>query len=310
MKKFVILIMALMLTLAPCVLVNAEESAYTVDGNAERWEQETANALSLADMVWDANADTLHFKGTGYKDRLGMKFGFRCKIAFSTSEWGINIKFPEEFADTRTEENNMHFVLAFVNTYSQWWNTDGNSVKSAAFIIRPQTQDEITVEFAGRWGIGLSGYGDISTTNVVNITLDQTRTVEFSMKMETEGVAVYLNGTKQAMIDKELSEGKTMSDYISEFHDGKGYLHFGATLENDTQDKPLEYTITKMVGALDAFQEVVPIGPTESAPPIEQEPTNTTASADINIWYVILYGVAGVIGVGAVVCYVLSAIKK
>ncbi|MFQ7034899.1 MAG: hypothetical protein ACLRTQ_04055 [Candidatus Borkfalkia sp.] len=64
-----------------------------------------------------------------------MKFGFRCKIAFDTDDLSVTVQFPETFQALYSEDNNMHYVISLVNTYSRWWNTDGNDVKSAAFIV-------------------------------------------------------------------------------------------------------------------------------------------------------------------------------
>lgn len=71
-------------------------------------------------MTWDQEADTLHFSGKGYKDRIGMKFGFRCKIAFDTDDLSVTVQFPETFQALYSEDNNMHYVISLVNTYSRW----------------------------------------------------------------------------------------------------------------------------------------------------------------------------------------------
>ena len=71
MKKLALLAMILLLAFAPVSAAYAEETEKTVDGSGDRWEQESSNAASLATMTWDQEADTLHFSGKGYKDRIG-----------------------------------------------------------------------------------------------------------------------------------------------------------------------------------------------------------------------------------------------
>ena len=206
MKKFAVLCFVLTLMFATAVPAMADADK-TVDGSGERWEQESSDVSSLATMTWDSAADTLHFSGTGYKDRAGMKFGFRCKIAFDTADVSVTLRFPETFNALYSESNNMHFALSLVNTWSRWWNTDGNDVKSAAFIIRPQSQNTVSVELAGRWGLGAAGYGDISETGKTEFTLNEAREMTFGFKKEEESFAAYIGDEKFAALDKELSGG-------------------------------------------------------------------------------------------------------
>ena len=310
MKKLALLAMILLLAFAPVSAAYAEETEKTVDGSGDRWEQESSNAASLATMTWDQEADTLHFSGKGYKDRIGMKFGFRCKIAFDTDDLSVTVQFPETFQALYSEDNNMHYVISLVNTYSRWWNTDGNDVKSAAFIVRPQAQDTISVELAGRWGLGSAGYGDISGAEKTEFKLGEDRTMQFGFKKDGEVYGAYIDGELFATFEKELKDGNTMSDYIAQYNENKGYLQFGATLENDKDDVELSYTLTHMSGALDAFAE--PETPPDDggdteAPPVQQGSEKTS---DFNWKYVVLYGIGGAAGIAALVCYLISGNKR
>ena len=309
MKKFAVLFIVFALALAPIVSAQADTDK-TVDGSGERWEQESSDVSSLATMTWNREEDTLCFSGTGYKDRAGMKFGFRSKIAYDATDLSVTLQFPETFNAVYSESNNMHFVFALVNTWSRWWNTDGNDVKSAAFIIRPQSQDIISVELAGRWGLGAAGYGDISATGKVDFTLNETRSMTFGLKREGDIVAAYVNGEKHAELDLALSDGKTMSDIIDGFTDGKGYLQFGATLENDTDNVELSYTLTKTTGALDAFTVQEPVTDDEDTDfePVVTAQGSGDSGGNYNYW--ILYGIGGCVGIAALVCYVASAVKR
>lgn len=309
MKKLALLAMTLFLAFMPALAANAEESEKTVDGRGERWEQESADASSLATMTWDQQADALHFTGKGYKDRVGMKFGFRCKIAFDTNGLSVTVQFPETFQALYTEENNMHYAIALVNTWSRWWNTDGNDVKSAAFIVRPQAQDTVSVEMAGRWGLGSAGYGDVSETKKTEFKLGEDRSMQFGFQKDGETYGAYIGGELFASFDKELKEGNTMSDYIAAFRENKGYLQFGATLEKDKADTELSYTLTHMSGALDAFAE--PETPPDDGgdpetPPVQQGGGKTS---DFNWNYVVLYGIGGAAGVAALACCLVGKRK-
>ena len=197
--------------------------------------------------------------------------------------------------------------MAFVDTWKAWFN--GNSVKSAAFIIRPKTNDKISVELVGSTPI--SGYTDISSAAASEYTLSDGRILEFSFK-KTEGnvVSAYVNGEELGSLDKELTGtgGKTMSDFISEFEDGVGYLQFGATLEGDTESLPMEFTVTELTGAVDAFRQPE-TKPDDADEPVVQKDVKSYGKSKFNLNYVLLYGVSGAIGVAAVVCFVLSARK-
>ncbi|MFQ7034898.1 MAG: hypothetical protein ACLRTQ_04050 [Candidatus Borkfalkia sp.] len=101
-----------------------------------------------------------------------------------------------------------------------------------------------------------------------------------------------------------------MSDYIAQYNENKGYLQFGATLENDKDDVELSYTLTHMSGALDAFAE--PETPPDDggdteAPPVQQGSGKTS---DFNWNYVVLYGIGGAAGIAALVCYLISGNKR
>ncbi|MBQ9482184.1 MAG: hypothetical protein IJU84_08480 [Clostridia bacterium] len=310
MKKAIFLLLALTLALffTSATAFADTTSAKTVDGNNDRWEQESTRADTLATMTWDPSADTLHFIGNGYADRQGMKFGFRSNIAFSNTEAGAIIKFPKSFPALRNESNNMHFVVAYVNTWKAWWNSSDNITKSAAFIIRPVSNDTVTVELAGRWAQN-SGYGDLSSVKVAEYSLGETRTLEFSLKKDSEGiVTAYVNGAEHGRLDLVLSDGKTMSDYISAFNDGKGYLQFGATLENDAEGLPLEFTLTGLIGATDAFKKPATKPDDTAGEVISQENARAYVknAGDFNWNYVTLYGASGVLGVSALVFFLLS----
>lgn len=316
MKKLAIFLVVLLLAFLPVFSVFADGTATkTVDGSMDRWEQESSRTDTLATMTWSQSADTLHFIGKGYADRQGMKFGFRSSIAFSNTEWSTKIKFPETFPAFHIEgENNMHYVVAFVNTWKAWWNTNDNTTKSAAFIIRPKSNDKVTVELAGRWGANSTGYGDLSTVKIAEYTLDATRTLELGFKKNSDGViSTLVNGNEHGKLDLVLASEKTMSDIISEFYEGKGYLQFGATLENDPEKLALEYTITAFSGALDAFKEPdTQPGTDVNPPPISQDNTGVAGGriSVINWNYVILYGISGACGIGALVCFILSKFRK
>lgn len=313
MKKTVLLFFVCMLALFfTTTTALADTMPKTVDGNGDRWEQESTRADTLATMTWDRSADTLHFIGNGYADRQGMKFGFRSNIAFSNTEVGAMVKFPDVFSALRTESNNMHYVVAYVNTWRSWWNSSDNITKSAAFIIRPVSNDTVTVELAGRWA--QNGYGDLSTEKMKEYSLGEARTLEFSFRKDSEGVVTaYVNGEEHGRLDVVLSDGKTMSDYISAFDDGKGYMQFGATLEKDADGLPMEFTITGLIGAMDAFKEpeTKPAADTETEV-IRQENmlADGTTSGKFNINYIILYGSSGAVGVAALVFFILSLSGK
>ena len=159
MKRLVFLLFALVFAMSCYTMVAfADTTDKTVDGNTERWEQESTRVDTLATMTWNQSADTLHFIGTGYADRLGLKFGFRSNIAYSNTDVGVKIKFPEHFNAYFGGNNNMHFAVAFTNNWKTWWNASDNITKSVAFIIRPVNDDMVTVQLAGRWAAGSIGY--------------------------------------------------------------------------------------------------------------------------------------------------------
>lgn len=322
MKKLAIFLLVLLLAFLPVFSVFADETATkTVDGRYERWEQEEYKVLNtLATMTWKQEEDTLHFSGTGYGSRPELKFGFRSSIAFSNTEWSVKIKFPDTFPvffiegypDT-PDGNNMHFAIAYTNDWKAWWNTDNNATKGSAFIVRPISNDKVTVELAGRWGASNTGYGDLSTVKVAEYTLDATRTLELGFKKNSDGViSTLVNGNEHGKLDKVLKDGKTMSDFISEFEEGKGYLQFGASLHRDLEKLALEYTITAFSGALDAFKELdTQPGTDVNPPPISQDTGVAGGRISVINWnYVILYGISGACGIGALVCFILSKFRK
>ena len=311
MKKLITLLFVILLACIPIVQAGAEEAEKTVDGDSTRWEQESTSTDTLATMTWNQEADALNFSGTGYRDRVGMKFGFRCNIAFDVTDVSVTLKFPETFNALYSDTNNMHFAIALTNSWSRWWNTDSNDVKSTAFIVRPQEQDKVSVELAGRWAMGAAGYGDVSGVQKTEFTLDEARTMELGFREENGIFSAYVNDTKFADLSVELKDGNTMSDYFADFNEGKGYLQFGATVENDTENVEISYSIVEMHGALDAFKEpeVSPPNETDDTPPVVQEKVEDTGS-DFNANYLILYGTGGCIGVAALVCWLLCLRKR
>ena len=313
MKRLVFFLLALALAVSTfAVTAIADEAGKTVDGNMDRWEQESTRADTLATMTWNQAEDSLHFIGEGYADRPGLKFGFRSSVAYANTDVAVKIKFPETFSAYYGGNNNMHFAIAYTNNWKTWWNSSDNITKAVAFIVRPLDDNTVTVQLAGRWAAGPTGYGDVSTVEVVEYQIPADRVVEFGFVKGGDGlITAMVNGTEHGKLDKPLTDGKTMSDNISDFYEGKGYLEFGATLENDPSGIALEYTIVETRGALDAFKAPV-TPPAEDIPPISQEGAGIAQEGGkaFNWNYVILYGISGALGIGALVCFILSKLAK
>lgn len=313
-KLFVLLLSALLLCGA--VSVAPAFATENVDGDSLRWEQETAVADSQADMVFDSDAGEILFSGSGYRDRQGMKFGFRCMIAFSAEETSMTIRFPDEFQELYDPDNNgnLHYAIAIVNTATRWWNTNDNATKSLAFIVRPETQTQLSIELAGRYGMNAAGYGDVSSLEEpYKLILDETRSVKFGLKKgENDLYSIYLNDEKLADLNRPLDGEKTMSQYLaSDFPEGKCYWQLGATRENDSQNTvTLSYTLIDMTGALDAFQEPVVPDPGESGDPMTPTVTVDAGGSSFNAIYAVYYPIVAAVGIGALVMFLLYRKKN
>lgn len=112
--------------------------------------------------------------------------------------------------------------------------------------------------------------------------------MQFGFKKDGDVYGAYIDGELFATFEKELKDGNTMSDYIAQYNENKGYLQFGATLENDKDDVELSYTLTHMSGALDAFAEPETPpddgGDTET-PPVQQGSGKLLISIGIMSFY-------------------------
>lgn len=310
----------------------ADSAEKTVDGRTWRWEQEAGADDNLADLNYDTAGDKVTLSGSGYRERAGMKFGFRCNVGVSVDDCGLTLQFPE-FPELYSDEHevngkkvNLHYVAALTNTFTRWWNTNDNATKSIGILIRPVAQNTVTVNVVGRFAIGDNGYDDYvsdhekpdepsSKIMPQEVELDADRKITVGIKdVSEEGetmYALYVNGERFYDLDRQIysNNDKTASDMIKEnFADKTAYWHFGASREQDANNEiTLAYSVTHMYGTTDAFiDEPVPDLPSDDGDDTVVLPSvKEGGKSDVNLFYVIYYPLIALVGAGAIVCFVL-----
>ena len=228
MKKIVSIMLALLVLSS--FTAYAEKPVF----ESSQW-QDVFTGVSLS-----SSADGVVLSGKGYKNAPGSKFLIRHMVAYNITNASITVKFPATFEGCDyTHYPDYTYWIAFASA-SINWVTD---IPNVAFIIRPKSNTELSVELAGNDGSGWT-----TTTNTakpIKVKLGADRTITLALKKNDSQTYALINGKNYDTLKPSAQEA------IDNFKKNKCYLMLGGTSEKDTEMKyTMQMTITDITGKL------------------------------------------------------------